>query len=260
MARARRGWLAQSTAENTSVEEKPVPTYCKPPGRKAGELTVSLDIHGLNRRARFPLRFDLEKGDFIAIHGDRMFVSKTRKALEDHMRKVAEETVNLAWKRYIAIEYVARVPPDPDAHWTSDENLEPNDDRKKRDVYGISLEWTVVELSDPFTTVGSDKPIRIQRKVHDDGDVGHESQTCVELPAGLVPFSPERLETLRAIRRALTELDRRMASLFAGSPETVAKQLGAIAASGQITALMESGKRSAMLALPPAPPSGKRHR
>ena len=84
--------------------------FHRPLGRKAGLLTVHVTAKGFRRTASFPLRVDVDSGEFYAQHGDVYFVSTSRKALDKHMALVASATMEIVWRRYLHIDYAATVP------------------------------------------------------------------------------------------------------------------------------------------------------
>jgi hypothetical protein len=197
--------------------------------RKVGVITAETGIEDGYRkeRATFTLRLDTGKGEFIAEHGDILYVAKTREALQAKMNEVARATVDLRWTRYLEISYRA----ESDRRSNSWMDLDLGQRRKRSHrIYGLHLFWEVVEYSDEFSIPGSESK-RMRREVDEDGEFVNSS-TVKELPDGLVPFTTEREALLGSIVEALTALDARMVGLLRGSPNAVAARLDALT-SGQ---------------------------
>ena len=198
-------------------------------GRKIGTMICDTGIKAgyRNHTVEFVLRLDATSGDFMAEHGDTLYVSKSREALKAKMDQVARVTFDLKWTRYLLIKYTATVPyKDRWASYGSTTHLDIGDKRdKNKPIFGVSLTWEVVEFSDPIRMPGTDTDRYMQRDVDDAGTPSDSQESVDGLPAGLVVYTEEREEMLKSIREAFRSIDAKMIELLGGTPEQVAKRL-----------------------------------
>jgi hypothetical protein len=218
---------AELKAKLDMVELRDKQTYGRPP-RKIGEMICDTGIKKGHRQetAKFVLRLDEKAGDFIAEHGDFMYVSKSREALQAKMDEVARITLDLKWTRYLRVEYKAEVP--YYNTWQSTTTLDVDDDRKKKPIFGMTLVWEVVDYSDSFRLPGDDEDRYMCRDVDEDGNASSTQETVKTLPPGLVPHTKEREDLFKSIREAFNSIDKKMCELLKGSPAQVAKRLDAV--------------------------------
>lgn len=218
---------AELKAKLDMVETRPISKYGRK-HRKIGEMVCKTGIKSGWREATasFVLRLDSRTGDFVAEHGDVQYVSKSRDALQAKMDEVARVTFDLKWSRYLLVDYKAEVPYKD--HWSSTTTLDIDAPRRADSaVYGIKLSWDVVEYSDAIQLPGQGERF-MKREVGDDGVTCGAQETVAELPDGLVPYSKERVDTLRRIRAALADVDAKMVKLFRGTPTQVARALDSV--------------------------------
>jgi len=205
------------------INTKELRSYDRPVGRKAGDLTVDFEVDGTHHRATFPLRVDVDKGQFIVVDGDVQYIGETRAELVEHMRKIAAGKIALTWTRYIEVDYKVGVAEGPRRH--GHHGLGPDDDRGGP-VTSILFDFDVVEYSSKFEVPGR-APGIARRKIGEDGKP-YDEERRHEVPDDALPFTQERLDALRHIQSALTAIDDRMRSLFAGKPKAVAARLDTI--------------------------------
>lgn len=126
----------------------------------------------------------------------------------------------------------------------------------QRVVTSIGLTWCLCEFSTPYPRVEDGKIVRMRREIkshplrdadrqiqsdeHGEEVATHEEWTSDpkeqdddQLPVGAVPWSPAREQVLRDVLAALGALDARMAQLFRGDAEAVARRIDDVAARGQ---------------------------
>jgi hypothetical protein len=205
-------------------------SYDRPP-RKVGEIFVDTGLKDGHRdqKARFVLRLDARSGLFSVEHGEMVYTAKTREALQAKMDEVGRITLDLAWTRYIHIEYAAET--DRTIGYNS-HRIDVDEKRtKKTRVYGISLRWQIVDYTEEFTIPGQE-PRRMKRDVSDDGIPSGSQDTVSGIDGNPVLYTPERLAILRSISDTLTAVDARMIGLFRGKASRVAAQLDAVARTG----------------------------
>lgn len=231
---------AEVKAKLDMVETRRKTSYNRLP-RKIGEMVCSTGVKNgyHDERVKFVLRLDADAGDFIAEHGDVLYVSRSREALKTKMDEVARVTLHLKWSRYLLVEYRTTVPYESDFNSTTTLDV---DAKRRADqvVFGISLRWEIVEYSDAIHLPSVGERF-MKRDVDDDGEPSSVQETVIELPSGLVPYTPERERTLRRIREVLTDVDARMVKLFQGTPHAVARQLDAV---NGATLLLEAPKKT----------------
>jgi hypothetical protein len=224
----------------------------KLPGRGAG--TISIHV-AASESAHFALRVDVRSGDWIAVDETRLYRCPDKAHLERHMRDLVRAQRQVTWRRYLVVEYEAEGP-GTFAHRKRYERGEERGDRHGG-IGSIRLDWTVVDVSDSICNPGQGKPRRKDRLVYErslrtdpDGSAGPDEHYGPEgwlrddkLPEGAVPFTPERYRLLVEIRRALGELDRRLARLFdADDPDQLAAQIDRAASlAGFTERLLPSG-------------------
>lgn len=177
-------------------------------------------------KATFVLRLEND-GTFIAEHGDFWYKSKSHDALKAKMDQVAKVTLDLKWARYLAVEYKAQVA--SDAGWHRGYMDIDLDDQRKKDtvVYGINLQWSVVEYAGPIQLPDLGERY-MKRDVDEDGKPESAQESVPNLPDGIVPYTEEREATLLRLRAALASVDAKMVELFRGAPDRVAEQLDAV--------------------------------
>lgn len=217
-------------------------------GKKIGMITVPLKNPVRNRHStELELRCDTRTGVFAVELEGRWYTDKDLEALRKKLSEAISLTAEIEWTRYIVVHYDARVR-DVESFgqsWGSSEHWSPEHDRTKlagveradwarikkknpdaerweeepKVVVGISLCWSVVEYSAPFTPPGKDKPVRLSRHV----DMRTlkaseiiEQERDDKLPEGAMLFSPQRLRYLESLRDALTNIDAKLAAMFAG--------------------------------------------
>ena len=209
------------------VETCNKPRYGRPP-KKIGTMVCDTGVrvgYGTSK-ATFVLRLEND-GTFIAEHGDLWYKSKSRDALKAKMDQVAKVTLDLKWERYLAVEYKAEVA--NSATWRGGRGELDIDDQRKKDtvVYGINLQWSVVEYAGPIKLPDLGERY-MKRDVDEDGKPEGAQETVPELPDGIVPYTEEREATLLRLRAALASVDAKMVELFRGAPDRVARQLDAV--------------------------------
>jgi hypothetical protein len=205
------------------ITTKELHSYDRPIGRKAGDLEVGFEVDGTHHRATFPLRVDVDKGQFVAVDGDVQYIGETKAELVEHMKTVAASKVKLTWTRYIEISYQVSVHKGP--HRVRHSGLAPDDEREGP-IDSISLDFDVVEYSNKFEVPGR-APGIARRKIADSGEPYGEERAW-QVPEDAIPFSQERLDALRHIQSAMAVIDDRMRALFAGKAKVVAARLDTI--------------------------------
>ena len=231
---------AELKAKLDMVELRDKPRHGRAP-KKIGEMICNTGVKVGYRESTTKFVLRLDDGDFIAEHGDFWYVSKSRDALQTKMDQVARVTLNLKWTRYLKVSYKAEIP--YGTSWSDSTTTLEVDDERKKPILGMKLSWEVMEYSDVIQLPGVDGERYMSRKVDEDGEVSSQQTTVKELPVGLVPYSKEREAILNSIREAFTAIDKKMSTLFHGSPEQVAKQLDAVQGP-LLLAAPAKGKRS----------------
>lgn len=220
---------AELKAKLDMVRTEHKPTYGRQ-HRKIGEMVCStgVKVGYSDAVAKFVLRLDATSGEFIAEHGDTWYISKSRDALKEKMDQVARVVHDLKWTRYINIEYQAEVP--TTSSWRNGKDRIDADAKREKNqfIYGISLDWSVVEYSDPISLPGNEDDRYMFREVDEDGNPSSQQEGKRELPAGLVVYTKEREQLLRDIRDAFGRIDKKMVELLGGTPEQVAKKLDSV--------------------------------
>ncbi len=218
---------AELKAKLDLVETRDKPKWGRPP-KKIGTMVCDTGVrvgYGTSN-ATFVLRLEND-GTFIAEHGDFWYCSKSRDALKAKMDQVAKVTLDLKWTRYLAVEYKAQVASDAGRH-RGYTNIDLDDQRKKDTVvYGINLQWSVVEYAGPIQLPDLGERY-MKRDVDEDGKPESTQESVPNLPDGLVPYTEEREATLLRLRAALASVDAKMVELFRGAPDRVARQLDAV--------------------------------
>ncbi len=218
---------AELKAKLDLVETRDKPKFGRPP-KKIGTMVCDTGVrvgYGTSN-ATFVLRLEND-GTFIAEHGDFWYCSKSRDALKAKMDQVAKVTLDLKWVRYLAVKYKAQV-----AHsdtWRGGYGELDLDDQRKKDtvVYGINLQWSVVEYAGPIQLPDLGERY-MKRDVDEDGKPESAQESVPNLPDGLVLYTEEREATLLRLRAALASVDAKMVELFRGAPDRVAEQLDAV--------------------------------
>lgn len=217
------------------------PRYKKLPGKKAGEMAVG--VTG-NEVARFELRVDTQAGTWIVVATDMMYTCSDKAILQSYMRELLRAQRKLNWTRYIVIDYEAE---GPGSFGSRKRFTRKNREGGDYEVAGIRLDWEVFDISDPVKHPGQTKAMRKQRKVlsrglvldpnasndadHDPIGYGYESwMRDDELPKGSVSFTSERHALLVEVRKALGQLDSRLAGVFASTGEALALRIDAMTA------------------------------
>lgn len=223
-------------------------------GKKIGTLVVRLD----RKKDRYhhaevttDLRFELSSGTFFADWEGKTYEAKSKDALSAQIKVVATKLLSFNWTRYIFIDYEAKGwpledekvgRPTTDGQYTT---FELDDVRGKIDRYekklfvvcGIDLHWSLADVSDPYplpespgTLVRSCRSVDVwnygEKKGQQHFGEPREWKDAT-LPAGAVPWTPEREALLAKVLRALGRLDARMVELFQGSGDALAKRLDA---------------------------------
>lgn len=235
---------------NTNADVPPateVEGYINPkrlPGKKAGKLTVRFRRPGGNEvRVTVDLRLD-EKGVFYAQYEGKWYKAPLQASIERSIREAADASADIVWVRYLAVRYKAEVRTLRQAadggsgsyhmyRLTDDRRqlaLDYANDGSQPVVSGLSLVWSRVEFSTPYRRPGDHKLVRMRREVdetHDGSEfLGRSSeQDDAALPVGLVRWTAEREAFLREILFALTHLDRRLAVLFGGDEDDLARKI-----------------------------------
>jgi hypothetical protein len=201
------------------------------------------------------MRVDDVAGEFIAVvndEGNRVsyYTSKTRADLVEFMTELAKELHVIEWRRYIVVEYSATFEGDGNDYHLGEElptdvSADSKSKRKKRQavadrVRAIRLSWEVWD----YSTQPLDRPadgwrqggkFLRRRRVLESGKPGHPEWTWDEtLPAGVMPYSPERLKVLEEIQRALGKLDARMREFLAGNADALAARIDAMTDAGRL--------------------------
>lgn len=211
------------------VETCNKPKWGRPP-KKIGTMVCDTGVrvgYGTSN-ATFVLRLEND-GTFIAEHGDLWYKSKSRDALKAKMDQVAKVTLDLKWERYLAVKYKAEVA--DSCTWRGGRGKLDIDDQRKKDtvVYGINLQWSVVEYAGPIQLPDLGERY-MKRNVDEDGKPEGAQESVPKLPDGLVSYTKEREATLLRLRAALASVDAKMVELFRGAPDHVARQLDAVRA------------------------------
>lgn len=218
---------AELKAKLDLVETCDKPKWGRPP-KKIGTMVCDTGVrvgYGTSN-ATFVLRLEND-GTFIAEHGDFWYKSKSRDALKAKMDQVAKVTLDLKWERYLAVEYKAEVA--NSETWRGGRGELDIDDQRKKDtvVYGINLQWSVVEYAGPIQLPDLGERY-MKRDVDEDGKPESAQESVPNLPDGLVLYTEEREATLLRLRAALASVDAKMVELFRGAPDRVAEQLDAV--------------------------------
>lgn len=199
-----------------TVSERQISEWSKPDGRKAGELTVHVDVAGSTQRVTYPLRVNVNTGRFMAIDGDTQYTADTRQELVEHMKTLASAKHDVKWTRYLQVEY------------SGNEN-------------GVRLEWSIVELSDEVKLPNRRSVYLFRECGHDGEPHAHQTSTSYGVDVeDLIPYTDARRDTLLAITASIAELDKRMRAVFDyKTTKTVAKKIDALLAHepGQMLAL-----------------------
>lgn len=211
-----------------SVKVKDKPRYGRLP-KKIGEIVAETGLSGGRApKATFVLRLDSATGEFIAEHGDTLYVSLTREALQAKMNEVAKAVAAIEWTRYLVIEYVATASPQ-DSWRSRDEELSPRERRKKgTTIYGVRLTWEIKDFSGEIAIPGQDA-VHMVRNVDDKGKPSDAQTTVDSVPANAIVFTEGRLALLKAIADTFTKIDAKLVDLFRGDAESVAAQMDAFA-------------------------------
>lgn len=227
---------AELKARLDKVEERAVPTYGRLP-RKVGEIVVDTGLPYPANRATFVLRLDAHKGEFIAQHGDVMYVSESREALKAKMEQVGRAHLSLKWTRYLEVSYEAVVERESDRYYGRYTEKSQADKRgKKHRAYGIKLTWEVVEYSDRFQIPGGESR-HMKRDVDKNGKPSEDQESVDELPdVGLIEYTPAREALLEQVVDAMTAIDVKLADLLRGDSDDVAKRIDTLRGIPQLLA------------------------
>lgn len=195
--------------------------------RKIGEIVVDTGIKGgyRNETASFILRLDVTKGEFIAEHGDDLYVATTREALVAKMEQVGRAVLDLEWTRYLVINYKA-ITTESRTWRNGHPEIDLDEARKKRSIHGMKLTWEIVEFSNPFTVPGADERY-MKRDVDAKGKPSETQETVNSLPDHCVVYTKDREALLHSITEAFTSIDAKMVELFKGDLDAVAARLDA---------------------------------
>lgn len=233
------------------------------PGKKVGTLRVRLErmtSRSHHAHVEVELRLDVDRGMFHAPYEGAWYGAPTKEELLVKIRRAAEKTVDVAWTRYLVVDYRATAWPlrgDSGRPCSSGSyrELSLDEDRLSlsrpdpdtRGAHGavcaitsIDLHWSVCEFSTPYAVPeDSRRIVRMRREVlcqrgYDD-DEGREiyrevisdpsEQEDDRLPAGAVRWTAQREAFLREVLSALGQLDARMVELFRGDPDQLARRL-----------------------------------
>ena len=235
---------AELKAKLDMVKMASKPTYGRVP-KKIGEIVCDTGLRTSYRSetARFVLRLDDKKGDFIAEHGDVWYVSKSREALQAKMDEVARVTLDIKWTRYLHVDYEAIVPCTYGGH----SHIDTDESRKGYEgkIVGMQMTWEVVEFSDSIQLPGDDNDERfMKRDVDERGHVEEKMESVNHLPDNLIPYTKEREALLKSICDAFTSIDKKMCDLLKGSPEQIAKRLDAVQGPLLLAAPPKKAKKS----------------
>src|SRR5215510_8095119 len=86
----------------------------KAPGKKVGVLQVKLRREGARHdqaSIEVELRLSVQSGTFHAQYEGQWYEARTKDDLADQVRQAASKTADLAWTRYLVVEYTARAYP-----------------------------------------------------------------------------------------------------------------------------------------------------
>lgn len=242
------------------------------PGKKLGMLEVQLD----RKKDRYThvtvdveLRFEISNGTFHAQYEGNWFHSKTKDDLAAQIKAIATKTLSVEWKRYIEIDYAAKGWPieDPKSgrpanqgqccdYGLDDDRKKPFDDSEGPPaICAISLQWSLCEISEPYTLPENPKKrVRARRDVRV-WDWLKGTAEAVErlgdpnewdddvLPTGLLLWTPEREAILVEIIAALGRLDARLVGLFSGDAAKLAGKLDELAI-GDASRLLTEGSQT----------------
>jgi hypothetical protein len=206
----------------------------KLPGRKAGELRVDV-TRGGSESARFELRIDVAKGDWIAVADDMIYRSPDKAELERYLKDMVRRQRRITWTRYLVIDYEAEGPGEFGARPRYEPGA-PRDGRGRsgylirHGIAGIRLDWKVIDISDPIQHPGQSKPRRKMREVtgerinpdpnapksdeYDDSYRNDGWERVDKLSVDRVLYTPERHQLLLEIRRAFGEIDAKLSAMF----------------------------------------------
>ena len=200
-------------------------------GKKVGQLVVDAG----ETKAKFDLRLDIHRSEFLCVHQGVTYKAGTVDKLRDTMRDVVAAESSVTWTRYIEIEYHSSGPRDGDYYGGSCKDL---DEKAPEATKELRLDWEIVEYSNPHIPVGdnNDEMVVLERSVDSEGQPGHvkrrhrvatgrgrhRDNNSFSIPAHAVKFTPERLEVLQQLRNALTHVDYRLRRFFGSTSETIA--------------------------------------
>jgi hypothetical protein len=238
------------------------------PGRKVGKLHVKLD----RKKDRYnhaevtmDLRLDAYTGMFYAEWEGTLYKDATKEGLSKQIKAVVTKSIEMTWTRYLVISYEAEqyfvedertgrpasqgqyrtldIDDDRDKHVDRLTYSDPDDAKRTMATCGIKLQWSLRDVSDPYSLPEDRK--KIVRSIRDveqwsygsskgkriEGErIGNPTEwDDAKIPTGYVPWTVEREALLRDIVNAIGQLDRRMADLLNGAPEDLAKKLDAAA-------------------------------
>lgn len=216
------------------------------PGKKAGQLEIHV---ARSEMARLELRVDTKSGEWICVVDQLMYVSTDKAELERHVRDLLRSKRSITWTRYIVIDYEAEGPGGFSQRRRYDAGTRPL--HARHEIAGIRLDWEIMDYSDPIQHPGQSNPRRKYRDVYessvdsdpnvpsDDDSYGLESWAREDkIPSGAIVYTPQRYALLKEIRRAMGELDAKLATLFAGGQSQVAAAMDRISLASGMAGLL----------------------
>lgn len=198
-------------------------------GHRGTKKIDTITIKGDFISEKVDLRYHTEDGTYHASIGTVDFQDDSLPDLKSKLTAHIKKQEVLTWERYILVDYrsteLATVLGGTRGDYYSQHKAKKN----ANDVGGLTLEYQVFEVSNPFDMqIGDNKrPARRWREYRRNeiygqwiriGGAGNEEQHTEDHHkytfSRLIPYSDERIATLDRIQAAIADLDRRMGLMF----------------------------------------------